>query len=330
MSSTGPRKPVSKTTKPVRTVRANQYRFGIAEWYGRPFVALAPSERKQYARSQFQKQPPVEICPFLSHADSQVPCWKKGGVCSLRSYQLSPDGVVSPNEHGSTIRTTCPSRFEQERLIYSWIGEFLLQDAAAVPIGQVNFLECVPLIRRAEKVRHEQEDVGRIDNVLVVPGSKPLQWCPVEIQAVYFSGKEMRLDFNLMRKSTRSGLPFPAASRRPDYRSSGPKRLMPQLQVKVPTLRRWGKKMAVVVDEDFFGAMGQMEPSNDISNADVAWFVVRYRDLGATIRLERGDVFLTGLEEAVRGLVAGIPSTQRRFEDKIRAKLAQQGVAHPS
>ena len=36
--------------------------------------------------------------------------------------------------------------------------------------------------------------------------------------------------------------PYPDHTRRPDWRSSSAKRLMPQLQVKVPTVRRWNSK----------------------------------------------------------------------------------------
>jgi hypothetical protein len=65
---------------------------------------------------------------------------------------------------------------------------------------------------------------------------------------VYFYGASMTAEFKMLRYHEAAGVPF-LAGHRPDYRSSGPKRLMPQLQIKVPSLRRWGKKMAVVVDE---------------------------------------------------------------------------------
>src|SRR3970282_1174863 len=103
-----------------------------------------------------------------------------------------------------------------------------------------------------------ENEVGRIDSVLVNTNSQRLEWGALEMQAVYFSGKSMENDFRVMRNWKGPGLPFPAVHRRPDFRSSGPKRLMPQLQIKVPTLRRWGKKMAVVVDRSFFQAMGTM------------------------------------------------------------------------
>jgi hypothetical protein len=100
-----------------------------------------------------------------------------------------------------------------------------------------------------------------------------MRWAALEIQAVYFSGATMGAEFHLLRHHEATGVPFPAGHRRPDYRSSGPKRLMPQLQIKVPSLRRWGKKMAVVVDEGFFGALGKMDEVKDVSNCDI---VIRY------------------------------------------------------
>src|SRR5262249_29127554 len=75
------------------------------------------------------------------------------------------------------------------------------------------------------------------------PNADPLRWCALEIQAVYFSGKSMGREFAAIAQHEGLAIPFPAAHRRPDYRSSGPKRLMPQLQIKVPHCdgggRRW-------------------------------------------------------------------------------------------
>jgi hypothetical protein len=67
-----------------------------------------------------------------------------------------------------------------------------------------------------------------------------LRWCALEFQAVYFSGKSMENDFKAMGDWIGPGVPFPTVQRRPDFRSSGPKRLMPQLQIKVPTVTRSG------------------------------------------------------------------------------------------
>jgi len=301
-----------------------QSRFGIGEWYGKPFTALSSKERRRFAEIQFmaEGERPLQECPFLSGSGVTAPCWKVGGVCSLRKYDWSPDtGEVSVALEEGGLRTTCPSRFEEDGKIYRWIGEVILNDPDALPAGQVNFLQRVPLIGMKEDQFAGRREVGRIDNVLIVPDSMPLQWCAVEIQAVYFSGDRMDRDFEGILQAG-DALPFPAGKRRPDYRSSGPKRLMPQLQIKVPTLRRWGKRMAVVVDEDFFKAMGRMMSVDEISNCDVAWFAVTYDD---AFRLSKGDVCLTTLEESVQSLVAGRPVSLSEFEQRILAKLSRLG-----
>ena len=301
---------------------SDRFRFGIGEWYGRPFTELSPDERRHFAQIQLlpKDQRPELPCPFLSTPTQPARCGKEGGVCSLRLYQESPEThTVSVAFEDGELRTTCPSRFEEDKVIYRWIGEELLGNPEATPIGQVNFLRRTPLMGSVDSEPSSAEEVGRIDNVLINPGSTPLQWCAVEIQAVYFSGTRMSVEFEALANA-REALPFPSAHRRPDYRSSGPKRLMPQLQIKVPTLSRWGRKMAVVVDDQFFRALGRMELANDISNCDVVWFVVKYNDAH---ELAAGEIYLTTLEQSVSGLVAAQPVSQHEFEQRIQDKYSR-------
>lgn len=133
----------------------------------------------------------------------------------------------------------------------------------------------------------------------------------------------MSHDFQAIEECEGEHIPFPSGTRRPDFRSSGPKRLMPQLQVKVPTLRRWGKKMAVVVDESFFSALGTMDAVRDISNADIAWFVMKYEEQAGKAKLKPAFVHLTTLERAVEGLTAGRAVSLDVFESRIREKLGK-------
>lgn len=271
--------------------RRREFRFGIGEWYGRDFTALSPQERRDLAQIQFapKSERPFLRCPFMSTQANDVACSKEGGVCSRRMYErLAETGeVVVPKDQGS-LRTMCPKRFEEGREIYRWIGEVILGDKAAVPIGSVKF-----------------RDLGTFDNIVVVPGSDPLQWCAVEKQAVYFSGEAMKLDFEGILSHEGGTLTWPVVARRPDYRSSGPKRLMPQLQMKVPWFRRWGKKMAVVVDE--------------VPDCEVAWFVVKYE--GSNLR--RANLYLTTLDEAVKSVTAGSGLSLEEFQQRILAKLAR-------
>ncbi len=132
----------------------------------------------------------------------------------------------------------------------------------------------------------------------------------------------MSKDFAAIRSHDGPGIPFPAANRHPDYRSSAPKRLMPQLQIKVPSLRRWGKKMAVVIDRDFFRNMGPMLYVKDVSNCDVAWFIVRFDESKQDAVLVEEEVRYTTLEQSVEGLTAGTPVSLTEFETRMRTKMA--------
>ncbi len=275
-----------------------------------------------------KEERPPQPCPFLSRPGKPATCHKAGGICSLRLYERSPEtGAVQVAPTRSNLRTTCPSRFEQDRTVYRWISEVILGTSNAVPIGQTPFLQPVETMGEVDtdtkkEAGRTKREVGRIDNVLVVPGSEPLHWCPVELQAVYFSGKKMALDFKLMEQSQGDDLPWPVENRRPDYRSSGPKRLLPQLSTKVPTLTGWAKRMAIVVDQDFFNQLGRMSPANDLSNAHLVWFVVRYEeDTNGLVLKPKGEPFMTKLEQAEAALVAATPLPQTKFESSIRARL---------
>ena len=300
--------------------RSPSRRFGIGEWYGKQFHLLSAAERRQWAERQplptRGKHGPD--CPFLSTDTRHVPCNKRGGVCSLRLYESDPaTGTVgfAPGSDGR-LRTMCPNRFEEDGLIYQWVGETILNTTEVVSVREIGFLE-----RIDAEGNPASDDVGRIDRVLVIPGSEPLQWCALEVQAVYFSGDAMSQEWGPIRQHEGSSVPFPAGRRRPDYRSSGPKRLMPQLQVKVPSLRRWGKKMAVVVDEDFWEALGPMDSVNHVSNCDIVWFIVGYDESPSGAKLVLKNARLTTLERAVEGLTAGLPVSLGDFEKRIIAKL---------
>ena len=217
------------------------------------------------------------------------------------------------------IRALCPYRFHQANTVFRHVGERLLGDPQPVQVGEVGFLESTGNLDSAKG-----EDVGRIDMILVksnAPDNFPMEWTAVEIQAVYFSGREMSIEFRHL-VATGGMASMPVEGRRPDYRSSGPKRLMPQLQIKVPTLRRWGKKMAIVVDLPFFMSMGEMREVPHVSNADIVWFLVDFvrtegRDLHELVVVKE---FYTTLESAIEGLTGGIPVSLDEFEGRVSAK----------
>ncbi len=235
----------------------NRTSYGIAELYGESFIAITNARRVELLDIS-----PTPNCPHLASFPDLAPirndgpsivCSKAGGICSIRKF-LETD---TDQEFGQ-ITATCPLRFYEDGLVFNEIGRTLLQNPSARIVKEIDFLKR-PNGFDSENEKEGSNYVGRIDMVMVDVDGDQLDWCAVELQAVYFSGAAMSKDFPIIRTHSRASVPMPGGNRRPDFRSSGPKRLMPQLQIKVPTLRRWGKKMAVVVDRPFFNALGEMD-----------------------------------------------------------------------
>jgi hypothetical protein len=81
--------------------------------------------------------------------------------------------------------------------------------------------------------------------------------------------------------------------------------------------------MAVVVDIDFWEALGPMAQVSHVSNCDIAWFIVRYDETADRARLTLDRVHLTTLGSSVEGLTAGLPVSLEIFEQRILQKLRQ-------
>ncbi len=288
-------------------------RFGAAELYGFDFAALSSEKIRELSSASYKTLP----CPFkATEVGKQPKCSKGGGVCSLRRYAKDDSGNARP---GGEPVTTCPQRFLEGNLIFEWVGETLLGTSKPSVISELPFL-----MSDSEVADVEGDAVGKIDKVLVNAEGNALRWCALEMQAVYFSGKSMENDFKMMRSWSGPGLPFPRVQRRPDFRSSGPKRLMPQLQIKVPTISRWGKKMAVVVDKAFWDSMSEMREVKDLSNSEIAWFVVAFDEpVGGRHALKRHETHFTTLSHAVEGLTGGTPMSLEKFEREIRARISK-------
>jgi hypothetical protein len=290
-------------------------RYGTGELYGYDFSGLTPERIRELSAAGFKS---LE-CPFRpAEKGKALPrCNKKGGVCSLR--QLVKDGKGAVTASGEPV-TTCPNRFLENNLVMSWVGETLLGTATPAVISELPFL----MGETDGKDEDEPDAVGKIDKVLVNSGGGSLRWCALEMQAVYFSGKSMENDFKVMRSWKGPGIPFPDVQRRPDFRSSGPKRLMPQLQIKVPTISRWGKKMAVVIDKAFWESLSEMREVKELSNCEIVWFVVSFTaGKQGRFTLQKNEVHYTTLSHAVEGLTGGVPMSLDRFETAIRARLPQ-------
>lgn len=308
------------TPKPKGAPRPRQ-RYGIAEWFGHDFLRMAPGERSYLALQQQlpKRQREHQTCPFRSTGEANSPCTKSGGMCSVRPYTetVTDQGRIISLQGPETIVTICPYRVREGGMIYRWVSEVILGTDEPLVVAEVGFLDAVPI---EGETYSKGSKVGRIDNILMVPGGHLEKWCALEVQAVYLSGESVSNEWKSIAEHANTTLPFPVMNHRPDFRSSGPKRLMPQLQTKVPSLRRWGKKMGVVIDEAFFRSLGPMDSIDHVSNSDIVWFVVGYEESAEGIRLVRRSARKTTLERAVEGLTGGVPVSLEEFERRIAEK----------
>lgn len=288
----------------------SRIRYGIGEWYGSPLLALTPREREERAQAALKERGNDLSCPFQR---GQPKCNKAGGVCSIQQYEESTDGGIE-RPVGAPV-TTCPKRFEEDDELTRWLAEIV-----SFPWTGTQLAREVPFLRSSSTGKA----AGMIDLVVARAASEALRWYGLEIQAVYFSGHGMAQDFEAVRDHPDQP-PFPTGIRRPDWRSSSAKRLMPQLQIKVPTLRRWGSKLAVAVDEPFFNSLGgpSESPSHDLSDGDIIWLVPELKNTSdGRFRFTRGHWEVLTLEESSRKLLAAETMSLDVFEETLRGKLA--------
>lgn len=273
-------------------------RYRIAEWFGEPFMRLPAARRQALAQAALGRSP-SPTCPFQS---GRPRCSKKGGVCSIQTGEGMP--VI-----------TCPSRFDEGNLLPNGL-------ASIVDFEYVYLAREVPFMRSPSTAR----PAGRID-LVIARDRGAHSWFGLEVQAVYFSGEGMRADFEMLLASTDILPPEPTAVRRPDWRSSSAKRLMPQLQIKGPTLRRWGTKLAVAVDLPFFEAIGgpTASPSRDLNDGDIVWLVPR---ISGDYRLEEHHWEVLSLEASSDKLLSAETVRRKEFERLLRNKLARIGEGH--
>lgn len=142
---------------------------------------------------------------------------------------------------GQNATLTCPSRFLE--------GGRLFKDAARLAFGAGKSFIAVPEVRVLEVHNgSRKKKIGKVDFIIArIEDQTAVDFAALEIQGVYISGATIRPAFERYIETGEA----PNAQRRPDFRSSAQKRLMPQLALKVPIFRRWGKRFFVAVDTTF-------------------------------------------------------------------------------
>lgn len=108
--------------------------------------------------------------------------------------------------------------------------------------------------------------------------------------------------------------------RRPDFRSCAQKRLIPQLQLKIPVFRRWGKKFFVVVDSNFFGSLPSF-PETTPSNSELTWLAYPIANVGGNFLLTDPTVIYSEWDEVQNSLREGKPPEPSEIVRELQAKL---------
>ena len=286
-------------------------RYAIAEWYGEPFKQMAPNRRQELAR--IAVDPDRRKAPDCPFQQVKRTCSKKGGVCSIRPYRKYQGTHLDDRigEPAGNPVITCPRRFEQANLVPKWLARIVGFNQSESFLARE-----VPFMRSPSTGR----PAGRIDLVVAGGNTPSSRWFGLEMQAVYFSGKAMDSDFQRLALDDRALPPAPTQVRRPDWRSSSAKRLMPQLQIKAPTLRRWGTKLAVAVDAEFFEAIGgnSPSPSHDLDEGDIIWLVPQ---IDEDFQLKQRHWEVLSLEASSDKLLAAETVKRREFEQALRDRL---------
>jgi len=219
------------------------------------------------------------LCPF--HNSSGINCTK--------SSATDPIGVCSIFE-GNKIVATCPVRFREDFQIVSDAADFFFPGSKYVALTEARLKDMYG------------KSAGNIDIVIasIDKNGEIMDFGAVEVQAVYITGNVRNVFEKYMENPKANyGMEWPAKNYpSPDYLSSSRKRLAPQLIYKGGILHKWGRKMAVVVDENFFDQLPELKEV-DKEFADIAWMIYGFQRNKGRYALKRKGIRYTHFEDAL-------------------------------
>ena len=198
----------------------------------------------------------------------------------------------------------------------------MFKDVGRIAFGTGCKVAASPEIRVLKVPGARAKRNGKIDFMLSRIGENglPLDFCALEVQSVYISGRSIRPAFKTFLATGE----LHDAERRPDFRSSAQKRLMPQLSLKVPIFRRWGKKFFVAVDDSFFRELPAMRSVSSAENAEVTWMVYPFEpQKSGDYRMGKPRVLHTLWDDVVNALREGEPPEPREVLEEIGESLGK-------
>ena len=253
------------------------------------------------------------LCPF--HNSSGINCTK--------SSATDPIGVCSIFE-GNKIVATCPVRFREDFQIVSDAADFFFPRSKYVALTEARLKDL------------HGKSAGNIDIVIasIDKTGEIKDFGAVEVQAVYITGNVRNVFQKYMENPKKNpNMIWPAKNYpSPDYLSSSRKRLAPQLIYKGGILNKWGKKIAVVVDESFYAQLPELEEV-DKDIADIAWMIYGFRKKGDRYSLRSKGIRYTRFENALATLTTSEVGDVNDFVDYLKIRIAKgktMGMPVPS
>lgn len=180
-------------------------------------------------------------CPFTRSLPKC--CTKAQPICSV---------VRADSPSAGELVAVCPSRLALTvadlRKLSAYVG--LVGDDDPAPL------------RLASEVSLPN-DSGRIDYVLINEATE--DWFALEVQTVYTSGGTITEDLRgpTADAAASASPPFVINAGHPDFRSSGPKRLVPQLYDKAPSIRDLKRPIIVLVDAWWYSQCAPLKETLD-------------------------------------------------------------------
>lgn len=246
-------------------------------------------------------------------------CRFRNGPCN-KSSKTDPIGICSVSD-GSEAASLCPARFLDSGRIF--------RDAARIAFGETASFAIFPEIRILQ-VPHPTKagalkKIGMVDFVLGrIDDGQITDFCAVEVQAAYFSGTETRSALRHFLANRNFG--ELDTFRRPDFRSSAQKRLIPQLQLKVPVFRRWGKKFFVIVDSQFFRSLPEFRTTTP-ANSELTWLTYPIAKMGETYEMQEVQPTYTEWADVETSLREGRAPDPSEIIAELQLKFAPRSKA---
>jgi hypothetical protein len=258
----------------------------LGEVFGFPTNSISP--QAEYIRTN-------RLCPFNN----------KGPKCTKDSV-IDPLGVCSILD-GEEMVITCPIRFRQDWLIAVKAAEFFFPGSST--------WSALTEVRLPDK---NGQPAGNLDMVIVSQDAdgRIIDFGAVEVQAVYISGN-VRIPFRQYMANPDDYLQANRATRnymRPDYLSSSRKRLAPQLIYKGGILKKWNKRLAVILQNSFFQTLPPL-PTVEREDADIAWMLydVRPRDDETRFQLTHLETRYTEFKAALDRIITAEAGSLEQF-----------------